>query len=193
MNEDIPEGYTRVSSILSIFQAYAFVDRAKLKRAQEVGTDVHAAIKSYFEGSFEPLEFKKAPYMESFLKWANGREIEPLLVEKRLFDHRLMITGQVDLLAKIEGENVLVDFKTGSWAHPEIWRLQGSFYRALIEDHWLDDDGPEMPNRFLFIQLMKDGSDPILYDFKYHPSDLDVCLSAYRCYKYFSAPTEMRT
>lgn len=178
--EEIPEGYIRVSSILQIFQAYAFVPKEKLKKAQEVGIDIHEAIKSFFDGSFQPLELKKAPYMESFLRWVNGRDIDPILSEKRLYDHSLRLTGQIDLLAKIDGQLHLIDFKTGSWAHPEIWRLQATFYRMLLQAAEMP-----VPEKFLFIQLLRDGTDPILFPFTYRPEDQDACLHAYRMYWYF--------
>ncbi len=185
-NEIIPEGYTRVSSILAIFQAYAHIPNDKLKKAQEVGTEVHAAIKSYFEGIFEPVDLKKVPYIESFLKWVQEKEVSPIFVEKRFYDRSLMITGQLDLLTRIHNETVLVDFKTGSWSHPEIWKLQATFY-----SHLLKVSGQPIPERYLFVQLMKSGEAPILYSFAPDSSDWDICLSAYQCYKYFNTPTEI--
>lgn len=188
MNEGIPEGYIRVSSILSIFQAYAHVDREKLRKAQETGTDIHAAIKSYFEDTFEPVEFRKFAYMESFLKWEQVVDLEPIVVEKRFFDENFMLTGQIDLLANLGGKPYLIDFKTGSWAHPEIWKLQGTFYRWLIKQHnYMGNDLP-VPDKFLFVQLIKDGSAPILYEFDYDHNDWEVCMCAVRCYRYFNAP-----
>ncbi len=57
--ELLKEGYTRVSEILSIFQAYSFVPREKLKKAQDIGTDIHSAIEEYFKEGFTPLDRKK--------------------------------------------------------------------------------------------------------------------------------------
>ena len=183
--EKIPDGYTRVSEILSIFQSYAHVPKDKLKRAQDVGTDVHEAIETYLKGDFIPLGSKLSPYFDSFLHWVQNVKMTPILMEERLFDHGQLITGRIDLLAEIDGKNVLVDFKTGSWAHPEIWKLQGTFYRGLLEGYWLGNDGPEMPDKFLFIQLQRDGSPPILFNFDFDPLDVAVCTAALRCYHYF--------
>jgi hypothetical protein len=186
----IPEGYTRVTEILSIFQAYSFVKKDVLKRCQDIGTDVHEAIECFFRYGFKPLDAKKSLYFDSFLKWVDKcQKIEPVMLETRLYDHKAKITGKLDLLCDMDGLRVLVDFKTGSWAHPEIWRLQACFYRAFIEDEWLENDGPEMPNHFLFVQLQKDGSDPILYPMEYDPKDWEVCKAALHCYKYFKNPT----
>lgn len=175
----IPEGYTRVSEILSIFQAYAFVDQQKLKRAQQIGTGVHEAIEAYFKDGFEPLDRKKAPYFESFLKWVEGKDIKVHMLETRLYDHPRKITGRIDLLANIDGMNVLVDFKTGSWSHPEIWRLQATFYRSMIHQDDL------IPDHYLFVQLNKDGVTPIVWPMHYDAADWEVCKAALQCYDYF--------
>lgn len=184
--EMILEGYARVSDILRIFQGYAYVPKEKLKKAQDVGTDIHEAIEWYYKNNFKPLEGHLGGYFESFLKWAKTNPLKVLFTEKRIYDDVFKITGKLDLLAEINGQNVLIDFKTGSWAHPEIWRLQGTFYRSLIELEWLTQDGPFPPEQFLFIQLMKDGSAPIIYKFDYSPNDWGICLSAINCYRYFS-------
>jgi hypothetical protein len=177
--ELIPDGYTRVSDVLAIFQAYAFVDRVKLRRAVEIGTDVHEAIEAYWNEGFVPLDRKKSPYFESFLKWVDGKNIVPNQVETRLYDHARKLTGKPDLIATIDGMLVLVDFKTGSWAHPEIWRLQATFYRSMINR---DDICPDL---FLFLQLKKDGSAPVEYPMGYRHEDWETCKAALQCFEYF--------
>jgi len=190
-NDLIPHGYTRVSEILSIFQSYAHVPKQKLKAAQELGTDIHEAIELYLKGDWMPLDAKRSPYFESFLHWAREKTLKPVLLEKRLFDHDLKITGRIDLLLEANDKTehgdstTLIDFKTGSWAHPEIWRLQGTFYRHLIETTY-KGDFCDAPNKFLFIQLMRAGTPPIIHEFDYRESDWEVCKAALHCHRYFS-------
>lgn len=178
--EILKPGYTRVSDILAIFQAYAHVPKDKLKKAQDTGTIIHDCIENYFKDEFTPLPFKKIPYMESFLKWAT--EAKPLedLIETRLYDPKLKITGRVDLCCSLNDQRVLVDFKTGSWAHPSIWYLQGCFYRYLLAVNDCD-----VPDRFQFLQLQADGSYPRIFDFTYKQEDWQRCLEAINLYKYF--------
>jgi hypothetical protein len=187
--EDITEGYVRVSDILSIFQSYAHVPRAQLKKAQDIGTDIHAAIEAFYKDEFTPLDKKKNPYFESFLKWNDRLLPEPVLIEKRLYGEELMITGRIDLLVQSGGKSVIVDFKTGSWAHPEIWRLQGAFYRYLVAT-----SGIAFPDVFIFVQLQKDGSYPNIHEFIYRDRDWNVCLSALECYKFFkNVPVDLNS
>lgn len=178
--EHIEDAYTRISSILSIYQAYAHVPKEKLIKAQEVGTEIHDAIERYFKDAFTPIAARKYGYFESFLKWTQNCSVEPLIVERRFFDNILMITGKVDLVCMLNGIRTLVDFKTGAWAHPEIWRLQGTFYRYLLQMN-----GEEPPDKMLFIQLLKTGDAPILYEFFFQKEDLDACLHSLAMYHWF--------
>ena len=181
----IPEGYTRVSDILSIYQSYAHIPKERLKKAQEIGTDVHSAIEAFLNEDFRPLASNKNPYFDSFLCWAVKVRFKPLFMEKRLFDHNLKITGRIDFLCEMDDEIVLVDFKTGSWAHPEIWKLQGTFYRHLLEI----GDYP-VPDKFLFLQLQKDGSEPKKFEFTHLPCDWIVCEAALISHAYFTKGLE---
>lgn len=180
--EIIRHGFVRVSEILSIYQNYSHVPRDKLKKAQEVGTVIHEAIEGYYKGEFAALRSCQFPYLESFLKWADKTPLDVTFQEKRFYLPSLRITGRIDLLAKINGESVLVDFKTGSWAHPEIWKLQGTFYREMIKQDW-----PEIvPDKYLFVQLKKDGEEPRVYEMGYEKRDWDQCERAVEDFFYFN-------
>lgn len=183
--------YTRVTEILSIFQNYAHVDKAKLKKAQDIGTEVHAGIKDYFTWQFAPMSMRNEPYFESFRLWAETKRVkehEIMFLEERLYDPSLMITGQVDLVAELDGIPTLIDFKTGSWAHLEIWKLQLTFYRYLIAKKAtgeMEHLRRMIPDKFLIVQLDKNGGPASVFPMEYDPRDLEVCFSAYKCYKYF--------
>ena len=174
--------YVRVTEILSIFQGYNFVPRERLKKAQEIGTDIHDAIERYFLKCYEPLSLKKMPYFESFLHWAKEYEPSPWLLETRFNDDDLKVTGKVDLVARIKEKVFLVDFKTGAWINQEVWNLQLHWYRHLLE---VNQYSP-LPKKFLIVQLMKDGSPPILYEFAYDTKVEEACYHALEMWKYFN-------
>lgn len=180
--ENILPGYTRVSEILAIYQAYAHVDRAKLKKAQDIGTLIHDAIEQYYKGKFVPLFGALTLYFDSFLKWAEGagKGLKPLVIEERFYDHELMITGRLDLVCELDGMIVLVDFKTGSWAHPEVWKLQATLYR-----HLLIVNGKKIPDHYLYVQLKSDGSQPNLLPMSYESGDATVAEDSIRAYHWF--------
>lgn len=173
---------TRVTTILSIFQAYSHVRPGKLKRAQDIGTDIHEAIESYFNGTFSGLDAKKMPYFTSFLEWVKAANPEVLIYEKRFYDRKKLITGKLDLLCRINGMLYLVDFKTGSWCHPEIWELQSTFYRWLLEQN----DYLPLPNNFMTVVLKSDGSPSQLFEYTFKQTTFEICMAAWECYRYFS-------
>lgn len=179
--EIIREGYTRVSNILSIFQAYAFVPKDRLKKAQDIGTDVHEAIELYFSNQFSPLETSRTGYFDSFLKWVTLVKPTPILFEQRFYHEELKYTGRIDLLSQLNGKTWLVDFKTGSWAHPHIWNMQAHFYSEMLACN-----GVEKPKNFLFVQLRKDGQLPDLHEFFYSDNHWGMCKKAVDLYSYFN-------
>lgn len=181
MTRDISK-YVRVTQILSIFQAYAHVPSQKLKRAQDIGTDIHAAIESYYRGDFEPLGLRRTPYFESFLCWEGNVGAKPILLEERLFNDNLMVTGKLDLLADIGGKALIIDFKTGQWTHREIWELQLHWYWFLLSN---TEKLPKI-EKFLVVQLVADGSAPILHEFDIRIEALEMCMRSYECWKYFN-------
>lgn len=188
--EIIESGYVRVSEILQIFQAYAFVDRKRLKIAQDNGTAVHEAIEAHLRGDFIPLDRKRDGFFQSFLRFMEATKVKPLYIETRYYDDKLKITGKIDLIGEIDGQRVIVDWKTGSWSHVDIWRLQGTFYRRLIKSNELLDNLPEI---FMFVQLDKDGGKPIVYILEHDPGDWYVCMAAMKCYEYFKQKTPEST
>lgn len=179
--EVIRDGYTRVSEILNIFQAYSHVPKEKLKKAAEIGTEVHEAIEDYYKGGLKYLSKTQMGYFSSFLKFAENFDLAPILQETRFYCDEWRITGRIDLLAELNGKPILIDFKTGSWAHPEIWRLQGMFYRRFISLSNPD----KTPDEFSFVQLMKDGSMPNILPFTHSSGDEKILENVMSCYRYF--------
>lgn len=182
MSDLIPPEYTRVTSILSTFQSYSAVPSARLKKAQDTGTAVHLAIEKHLRNEFHPLESIVQPYFDSFLAWKDNFLDSTTDTEKRLFDDDLMITGQLDLIGIVQGQNCLVDFKTGSWVHKEIWELQLTFYRYLL----MQNKYQSPPDKMMVVHLKKDGSKPDIFAYDYDQRNFGVCYSAWCCYKFFN-------
>ena len=184
--EIIKEGYIRVSDIIGIYQNYASVPREKLRKSQEIGTVIHDAIENFYKHKFVPIPPSMDGYFRSFIKWISAQELEgnlvpvPQIIEERFYCHKLMITGRVDLVTRINDSNVLVDFKTGSWAHPKIWQLQATFYRYLIPEEF-------KPDHFIFLQLDREGEMPTPHMFEYSPDKWEVCEAALKAYHYFKS------
>ena len=100
-----------------------------------VGTLAHEMIQAHFTGEKLDLnEFSKNDIdraenaLISFYNWIDTMPIKPILNEAQLSNDDF--GGTVDMLAEIDGRNVLIDFKTGSGIYDDMgYQLAGyKFY-----------------------------------------------------------------
>ena len=104
-----------------------------------VGTLAHEMIQSHFTGEKLDLnEFSKNDIdraenaLISFYNWIDTMPIKPILNEEQLTNGDF--GGTVDMLAEIDGRNVLIDFKTGSGIYDDMgYQLAG--YKILLESN----------------------------------------------------------
>lgn len=198
MSEDILEGYTRISTILSAFPCitgtteddktiwgfpFQNINQEVLRKKCIIGTNVHQAINSWAINDFSPLTEYEKGYFDSFLAWKEIVRLKPIKSELRLYDDNLKITGAIDMLGKVEGSEslILIDFKTSSTADIKKWSLQAAFYHHLL-----------VVNKFsinqsvLFIQLNKDGEIPTCHTFCIDNKLKTLMVSAYNIYKHLT-------
>ena len=188
--EEIKEGYTRVSDILHKFSGFddapEFV-KAKADHKAEIGTEVHKAIRLYYLCvPYGPLSEEAQPYFDSFLSWDMVYHPKPKILEERYYDPTLMITGQIDALMSFEGSDplVMLDWKTSSSWNKKMetsWLLQGTFYHYLMEYN----EVPNVGNEFVFVQLSGEGKRPNIREFAYSVSDLADCMAGLQMYRRF--------
>jgi len=97
----------------------------------EIGTLVHYLIMQYLKGE-EPRtdDYTKNQIdqaensMLSFLEWEKSHPLSPILVETPLVSEKYGFGGTLDILAKMNGDNSLVEVKTGANVYPEyIYQL----------------------------------------------------------------------
>jgi len=69
----------------------------------------------------------------SFLEWAKGKRINPLMIERPLVSEVYRFGGTPDLVAEIDGELAVVDFKTGRGLYEEHWIQVAGYYALLGE------------------------------------------------------------
>lgn len=71
--------------------------------------------------------------VEAFVDWWNTlNEPEILAVELLLFDPKYYVAGTLDLLIRVDGKVMLVDFKTGK-KHEKTQSIQLTYYKNLVE------------------------------------------------------------
>lgn len=179
MNEEL---FTRVTTIANLFSDFSSIDKDVLEAAALRGSNVHKLCAAYAQGFLvsECPEVYQG-YLDSFSQWANDNIDSIILCEHRRFCRRYMITGEVDFVAKMKGEDTLtlIDIKTSTARYPS-WDVQMGGYHYL-----LNETLPEMPiEKALLIRLKKDGAKPIVNRVTDLDAAEDVFFHALECYNY---------
>jgi hypothetical protein len=105
---------------------------AAILNGQEVRID------SKFSGSGseqpEELTFEEAECIKSFLDWrATLESFEPVAWDVVVFSEKHGYAGTIDLVARVNGELYIIDFKTSQNVWPE-YEMQVSAYRQTVEN-----------------------------------------------------------
>ena len=92
---------------------YGAVPPAILARKAALGVAVHTAVELHLVGALEGYDLHPdtVPYIESFKRWALVNKVEPLELECRFYS-RLGFAGTFDFLGTVNGEPLLLDWKT---------------------------------------------------------------------------------
>lgn len=167
--------YARVSDILKPFVDFGHIPQEVLQRKAALGTAVHQAIHQEIQGEFPVVSFKQQGYIQSFDKWRNALAPEFIESEMRYYCDQKMVTGCIDALIKLKGEEkaVLVDFKTSVQESPITWPMQAHLYHYLLKA-----SGKDVASRFLFIKLDQFGGVPKVFQYKFDNSIETRCLQA---------------
>jgi hypothetical protein len=179
MNEEI---FTRVTTIANLFSDFSSIDKDVLEAAAIRGTDVHKLCAAQAQGflvSACPEIYQG--YLDSFSQWANENIDSIILCEHRRFCRRYMITGEVDFVVKMKGEETLtlIDIKTSA-ARYSSWDLQMGGYNYLLKETF-----PALEiEKALLIRLKKDGGKPIVNRVSDLDAAEDVFFHAFECYNY---------
>lgn len=106
-----------------------------------IGTLAHQMIEDYLRGvETDTSEYSKVQIEQaensvlSFLEWEKSHPIEPILIEEPLVSEDWYFGGQIDCLAKLDGELQLIDFKTSKAVYPEM-KAQCAAYFYLLQEN----------------------------------------------------------
>lgn len=105
--------------------------------AADIGKEVHAYAEAVLKGEPRPkLSTEEAIQgAAAFEEWLRENKVTPIAVERRLMSKTWWFCGTTDLVAKINGEMAICDFKTSSGIYLE-YALQLAAYRlAWCEEH----------------------------------------------------------
>ncbi len=169
------ENYLRVTKVLYPFSGLDKIDADVVAHAAERGTKVHQICEGIMQGLGEHgIDDETWGYVESFKKWWEaGHDI--VLMEQRFWDDELQLTGQVDLILRVDGELMIVDLKTSS-KPSKTWQGQGCAYAYLAKKSGYD------VKRIGFLHLNKHGKEPKLIEY---PVDDSFFLTILRVWQHF--------
>jgi len=133
----------------------------ELAKAAEIGSQTHALIEWSLRTSLGQVATRPAttPPAEwafmAFQDWAKSVSLEPIFIEQTVWSHTYGYAGTLDLVAKVNGEITLIDFKTSKGIYAE-YDLQSVAYQ-----HALTEMGHGVPaGGGLIVRLPKVETDP---------------------------------
>ena len=148
---------TELPSVTTIMQPlsqaeYGTVDKQRLAAAASRGTSVHDAIENYIKYGIDDARPEYRGFMDAFLSWWNQYNPEPIGSEVRMYHKTLLYAGTGDLIAKINGELVLIDFKTTAKIIDKACRVQLEAYAQALKTH-----GIEIKRKYI-LRISNDGT-----------------------------------
>jgi len=76
----------------------------------------------------------------SYLAWEKQHKVEPILCEEPLVSERYGFGGTVDMLARVDGVETIVDYKTGKAIYPEHIYQVAAYRQLLVENGYTTND-----------------------------------------------------
>lgn len=103
------------------------------KKAQNRGTTIHSIVEAYKASGviIETVPDHLKGYAEAFYSWVKDNKLEIEENEKTVVNEKHQFAGTLDMLVKINGEEYVLDVKTGKDIYPES-TLQLSAYNETL-------------------------------------------------------------
>jgi hypothetical protein len=132
--------------------AYLLATRNEGTSGRERGTRIHGALESILRREPVEIDSRDAPAIEGARAWLNEHQVKPIEVEAFLINEEQGYGGTCDLIAEIDGETWLLDWKSSksvAWPSGQIYdemRLQLVAYsRAEFIARIADPDRYPLP------------------------------------------------
>ena len=169
--------FTTVTTVLQFCNGYGHIPANILQVAADRGQRAHSAIAARLKGLGSWGEDEDIQgYLKSF-ELISDRISDIQLIEHRFFDDERLLTGQLDMIARLDGILYVIDWKT-SLRPNKTFPLQAAAYWQLSQSD---------ATHACMIQLKKDGTKPNFYH--YWPEELpthwEIFLKCYDIHKLF--------
>ena len=146
---------------------YLLAVRNEGTTGRERGSRIHAAVESILHREVVEIEAADAHAIAGVRTWLNERKVRPIEIEAFLINEALGYGGTCDLIAEIDGETWLLDWKTSksvAWPSGQVYdeiRLQLAAYsRAEFSARIGDPIRYELPDigRFGILHVTDGGT-----------------------------------
>lgn len=146
-----------VTQVLAPLYDFSRVRDDVLEAKRALGQAVHLACQLDDEGDLDESSLDDAvrPYLGGYRLFKSQKLTRVVAAEYRVHHAVLRYAGTLDLLADIDGDRSLIDFKTPLVINPAVG-LQTEAYRHALPPSLLHD-APERPVRRFALQLKADG------------------------------------
>ncbi len=114
--------------------AFLLAVRDEGRNSRERGSRIHAALEAVLRREQIVVDARDRAAIDGARTWLNERKVQPIEVEAYLINETVGFGGTCDLIAEIEGEVWLLDWKTSktvAWANGKVYdelRLQLAAY-----------------------------------------------------------------
>ena len=128
------------------------LQQSVLDRARQRGSVCHRLFEEYLiVGSLniDNIATEYIPYIQQFILWAKTYRPQVIFTEKRLFWYDFC--GTCDLICRIDGKTILVDYKVTATADKKSLSVQLEGYFRLCKQYGINID------ECWYLQLKKDG------------------------------------
>lgn len=134
--------------------------KQKKEEAADIGTIAHKFAEDYLQGRepAKPVNELARAAVDAFLEWMAAHHVKIISSERRILSLNHWYAGTVDLIAEVDGETWVADFKTSSGIWPE-YGLQLAGYRIALREEmgqslkrlvlWFPKDGKPFEARAL--------------------------------------------
>lgn len=191
-NDNIPDGYARVTEILAPYNDYSHIPPDVLQRAADRGTRAHEYCRQYAAAwalhaadmfDVDEIASDCMPYVMSYIQWHDANVKHVSHQEQRLNCDVIRISGQLDMIVTLHYDDLsiktVIDLKTPQDAK-KSWPLQLAAYQYLAEQNGIT------VHRRAVLQLPKNGGKATLINYDDDQNDLRLFLGAVDLYWHFN-------
>ncbi len=131
LDGDVLPSVTQIMRPLSDTK-YNGVSRKTLDQAAERGTIIHQAAQTWAEYGFMDCPPDLQGYFDGFLDWYRTADPKVAGTEVQLYHPLMLYAGTADLIAEIDGQLSLVDYKTTQTISDMLCRVQLEAYSQAL-------------------------------------------------------------